>query len=292
MRQGSKKYRRFHIKPSQTEFPWLFLLMGFGIAWLFWIPVAFTGQDYQSSPLLLLAFMMGVFGPGIAGIILNYVENSREGRRDFWQRMFELRRVRPIWAAIIIFLWPLLHIVANLSSNLLGGKIPDSELLKQIAAQPLVIPVVVILYFVQAGLEELGWRGYMLERLQKSMSPVKSSLVIGVFHSLWHLPLFWVVGTNQIKMGFGIEFIFFILFVVASSVYSTWCYLDNGHSTLAVTLLHCTGNLSLDIFVFAFGTLKNRFYILLMALGAVLIILAWARGQGKNAEAGLGGFSS
>ena len=130
----------------------------------------------------------------------------------------------------------------------------------------------------------MGWRGYLLERLQESMDLTKSSLIIGIFHTFWHLPLFFVVGTNQIQMGFGIDFAFYVTFVIASSIYTTWCYMGNGHSTLAATLLHCTGNLSFDIFATAPETMKHRIYIVLMALGAVIIIFRWLKKLGSASE--------
>jgi len=48
----------------------MYLLLAYGLTWLFWIPVALTGQDYQASPVLLAVTLVGVFGPGAAGIIL------------------------------------------------------------------------------------------------------------------------------------------------------------------------------------------------------------------------------
>jgi hypothetical protein len=106
--------------------------------------------------------------------------------------------------------------------------------------------------------------------------------MIGAFHAFWHLPLFWVVGTNQIKMGFGIGFFFFIAFVIASSIFTTWCYIRNGSSTLAATLLHCTGNLNFDIFATAPESMKHRIYIILMVLGALMVILTWRNRQDET----------
>ena len=270
------------MSKEKTNFPWLYIFLAYGIAWFFWIPVIFTEKDYQNSPVILLLVLAGVFGPGLAGIFLTYVEKGKEGGRDFWQRMFDFTRVQPIWYVIIILLWPLLHISAIILSGFLGGIAPDYEFVKQTVSQPLSIPVVIFLYFIQAGLEEIGWRGYFLERVQGYMGLTKSSLIIGVLHTFWHIPLFFVVGTNQIQMGFGIDFAFYVTFVIASSIYTTWCYIGNKHSTLAATLLHCTGNLSFDIFATAPETLKHRIYIVLMALGAFIIMLNWLKNKSQH----------
>ena len=41
------------MKISTSVFPWRFIILAYSIAWVCWIPVAVTRQDYQSSPLLL-----------------------------------------------------------------------------------------------------------------------------------------------------------------------------------------------------------------------------------------------
>jgi membrane protease YdiL (CAAX protease family) len=270
---------------SKRNLPWLYLVLAYGLAWLFWIPVALTGRDYQAYPLLLLGVLMGVFGPGLAAIILTYAKEGREGRRDFWQRAFDLRRIHLRWYVLIVLLWPALHLVGIALSRLLGAPMPDPPLLRELAAQPVTIPVVLILYLLQAGLEELGWRGYMLERVQPAWGPLGGSLIVGLFHAFWHLPLFWVVGTNQIKMGFGLDFLLFVAMATALSFYFTWCYNDNGRSTLAVTLLHWTSNLCIDTCTDGPGTPAFRLHVLLTVLGALAIGAVWTSRAGGHRRA-------
>ena len=74
---------------------------------------------------------------------------------------------------------------------------------------PAGVLVVVILYLLQSTLEELGWRGYMLDRLQAIWKPLTASLVLGIFHAFWHLPLFWIVGTNQSRYLSVVDFSLF-----------------------------------------------------------------------------------
>lgn len=42
--------------------------------------------------------------------------------------------------------------------------------------------------------EEPGWRGYALPRLEAAFGPVRSSLLLGLLWSGWHLPLFFYPG--------------------------------------------------------------------------------------------------
>jgi len=269
------------MKPT-SKFPWLYLLIAYGWAWLWTIPVALTRQDYQSSPLLLSITFIGVFGPGLAGILLTYRDQDRKARRDFWQRALDIRRVHLRWIIFMLLLWPALHLLANGLSAALGSDAPASEMVKEMTTQPLIIPVIVIMYFLQALLEDLGWRGYMLEKVLRSLSPVNAALLVGIFHAFWHLPFFFIVGTNQIKMGLGFDFWLFVAQAVSFSIYATWCYVDNRHSTLAAILLHTVGNLCNDIFTLPGGTLKFQLYTLFMVAGAIVISLVWLKRKGAR----------
>lgn len=262
---------------TAAKFPWPFLLIAYGWAWLWSIPVILTRQDYQSSPLLLLVVFIAIFGPGLAGIILTYRDGDWEKRRDFWRRLLDFRRMRLGWIALMLLLWPALHLLANTMSRALGSEPPASEMVMELTAQPLLIPVIVILYFLQAGIEDLGWRGYMLERILQSGSPAKASLIVGVFHAFWHVPFFLIVGTNQMRMGFDFDFLMFVAQAVSFSLFATWWYLGNGHSTLAAILTHTVGNLCNDIFTLQAGTMSFQLYTLFMVIGAILISLVWLK---------------
>lgn len=90
------------MAPKKPPFPWRYLALAYGLAWMLWIPVALTGRDYQESPLLLALVLPGVFGPGIAGIVMTYGEGGREGGRRFWASVLDPRRIRPLWILVIL----------------------------------------------------------------------------------------------------------------------------------------------------------------------------------------------
>jgi membrane protease YdiL (CAAX protease family) len=268
---------------SQQKIPWGFLLVSFAFSWSIWIPVAVTGRDYQSSPYLLAAVLVGAFGPGLAAIVFVYLSRDLKQINDFRLRVFDFRRIRPGWILIILTLWPVLHTLSIAITKLLGGNIPESPFLEEILQQPSTIPLVLFLYFIQATIEEIGWRGYLQEKLTDPYGPGPSSVMVGLIHAIWHLPLFWVVGTNQIKMGFGMDFWIFIIFVVSTSVYTAWIYLGNRNSILAAALLHTTGNLSFDAFSYAPGTIKHHIYVILMVFGAIGVLFYFTNKRKKQA---------
>ncbi len=257
----------------RSRFPWFYLVLAYALAWIFWIPVALTGRDYKSSPLLVFLFLLGTFGPGLAGIIQTYREGGREGGRDFWKRASDFRRIRPEWIWMILLFWPGVSLIAMAIYYFSNGSLPGFDMIQQMIAQPVGFLAVPVLYLIQAGLEELGWRGYMLDRIQAVWKPLAASLIVGVCHAFWHLPLFWVAGTNQIAFGFGQDFWIFIGLVFAGSIYSTWCYNSNRRSTLAVTLFHTMLNLSLDLFTGPGA--ERRLFLLLAILGACVVAALW-----------------
>lgn len=263
-----------------SKFPWLYLLLAYSLTWIFWIPVALTRQDYQESPLLLAVVFLGVFGPSIAGITLTYREQGREGGRDFWHRVFDFRRISLKWYALILLLFPTLHLISIAINAWLGGDPPQFVFLKEAIAMPAGILTVTVLYLLQSALEELGWRGYMLDRLQAIWRPTTASLVLGVFHAFWHLPLFWVVGTNQSRYLSITAFVLFVAFVTSGSFYNTWCYNDNHRSILAVILFHTITNLAFDTFLLP-GAGEYIFKIV-TTFGAALIAVTWSLSSRKR----------
>ncbi len=108
--------------------------------------------------------------------------------------------------------------------------------------------VFMIVGLVFGALEEVGWRGYAQEALQQTLPIWISGLVIGVFWSLWHLPLFFVEGTYQAQLGFGtLSFWTFMLNPIVASPFYAWLYNVTGRTAFAAVLYHGLGNLGREL---------------------------------------------
>ena len=92
--------------------------------------------------------------------------------------------------------------------------------------------------------EELGWRGYALNELQKKMSPLKAALLIGVLWGFWHTPLWFFSGYAGVELFKYC--IFFMIAVIAISVIMTVFY-NLNHNLIVPILIHQSFNFLLAL---------------------------------------------
>ena len=87
-----------------------------------------------------------------------------------------------------------------------------------------------------AALEEYGWRGYALDRLQERWNALSSSLILAAFWGPWHLQQ-WFAG------GRTVPFFAFWYGICLESILFTWLYNNTKHSLLPVILFHALLNI-------------------------------------------------
>lgn len=267
-------YAATEIPPKQLN-PRRFFVLAIGLSWLFWLPVALSKQDALAFPQILL-FIAGGIGPAVAEIILIARSHDKAQWRDYWQRVFDFRRISAGWYAVILLTFPILNGLAIALSFLLTGEQPDWATARRLLSQPwTILPFALFILLFGPLPEELGWRGYGLDSLQTRWNALVSSLVLGAMWALWHLPLFFMVGTFQHdEVGFGTPgFWAFCLGTIISSVLFTWIYNNNRRSTLSAILFHFSINFSGE---FLTPGEQARFYqLLLMAVMATAVTLIW-----------------
>jgi membrane protease YdiL (CAAX protease family) len=55
----------------------------------------------------------------------------------------------------------------------------------------------ILMMFLGGGQEEIGWRGFALDRLLSRHNDFIASLILGTIWGLWHLPL-WFMMTSSL----------------------------------------------------------------------------------------------
>lgn len=92
------------------------------------------------------------------------------------------------------------------------------------------------------GLEEIGWRGFVQERVMNRYKPIVVAIGIGILWGLWHVPLFWIEEVSH----YDYAFLPFLLGAIMFSTYLTWLYRVTG-SLILVVLFHASINASATI---------------------------------------------
>lgn len=225
-----------------AKFPWRFIAIAFGISWSCWFFVALTGENIFTNLEVGIVVVLGGFGPAIAGILMVYRTNDEAFIRDYWQRVFDLKRIKPLWFLPVFLLYPATVLVAFVISR----TTPDLSPLVAILQNPATIVTTIIFVFIFGPFsEELGWRDYALDWLQARYSAFLSSIILGVIWWAWHLPLIWVEGSFLNETGNDPIFMGGYLYtVILYSILFTWVYNNNRRSVLAIILLHFSINLT------------------------------------------------
>jgi membrane protease YdiL (CAAX protease family) len=120
-----------------------------------------------------------------------------------------------------------------------GVPIPGTEDFARFPGLPeLGLPAVVLLVFLIGGYgEELGWRGFALERLQRRFGPLGGALLLAVLWAGWHLPIFGVIQTYR-EMTIPMILAGFLFGIACGSLVLARVAHQTGGSVLAAALWH------------------------------------------------------
>jgi membrane protease YdiL (CAAX protease family) len=221
--------------------------------------------------------ILGLLGPMLGGIGFTYLTQGPEGRRDYWARIIDPRRIPPRWYLVILLFAPGLWAVAVLLDVASGASTALAQIAKTVApllAAPSTIVPFVLGAFVYGPIpEELGWRGYVLDRLQARWSALASSLVLGALWAAYHLPLFYMRDTFHAAQGAWSPWFFsFMVQVVAAAVIFTWIFNNTRRSTLAAILFHLMLNVTAELLNV---TGRTNFYSTLLWVAAAIAVVAF-----------------
>jgi membrane protease YdiL (CAAX protease family) len=267
MGEGVEKNR------SRRRNLWIFFGLTFGLSWVLWIAAAVSGQDVTATA-WGIPFILGGFGPSVAGIYMIRRTRGKKARRDFWRRVVDVRRISFGWYLVIFPIFPGVFAATLLVNGLLGGGQPELNTLSQVAANPTMLLGMIIIGLMGGPLsEELGWRGFALEALQERWSPLVSSAILAPIWWIWHLPLFFVETTTHYSWGLGTpSFWLFAAQILPLSVLFTWGYNRNGRSILAAVLLHFTCNFTLSlVYPYSVQVFAVQVILLFVAVGALVL---------------------
>ena len=86
--------------------------------------------------------------------------------------------------------------------------------------------------------EEVGWRGFALPRLQNKSNALTASIVLTLFWTLWHSPLFFYRPGYTTMDWTGI--LGWVFSLLTGSILLTWLYNSSRASILICAVFHST----------------------------------------------------
>lgn len=213
----------------KTKTLYAFLALTFGLTWgLGALAVFFTdqivaifGEISMTNPLFILA----VYSPGIAGVLLVLLQYGPRGLVRFFQRL-TLWRAPVRWWLFLVLGIPVLAYAAAAANGTIRDPFPFSPWYQ-------VLPAMATALFI-GPIEEFGWRGLALPLLQRKFAPFWAGLILGIIWAVWHIPSFLISGTPQSSWSFGLYFIG----IVALSVVLTPLFNTAQGSLLISALFH------------------------------------------------------
>ena len=255
--------------------PWLFFIFTYIWTWGFWIPVVLLGENIFTFPYFLL-FGLGGMGPSISAIFLTYFKEDREVWHDYWKRVIDIKRISIVWMAVALFFPAFTSGLAMITGILINRIFPTFETALEFFSDPITFLFYLLFTLIYGPLpEELGWRGYALDRLQKKWNAFNSSIILGLLWVLWHWPMFFMVGTYQseeIIIGSVRFWLAFCAGIIATTILMTWIYNNTKRSTLSAVLSHFMINLTGE-FLNLFDLLEYYKAIWTIILAGLVIIV-------------------
>jgi len=200
------------------------------------------------AALYMLPMVLGLMMPAIFAVGFLWRQPDKQLRQNFIVRTFSVRIIRPLPFVGSLVLMPLSVLIAISLSLLLGGSSSQFNVSEAFSFSTGVVPVFGLL-FLAAVFEELGWRGYGYESLEKGRGFLGASLLFGSIWSLWHLPLLWVKNSYQYEI-YQLNPLFALNFYVGTALMGiivTWVCHINNRSILATILFHFAINLSQEM---------------------------------------------
>lgn len=210
-----------------------YVVLAYLLSWIWWIPMAASGtvvDPGQGWP----THLPGLLGPAVAAVVVTAATQGRSGLADLWARIV---RWRVGWVYYLI-------ILATAAMALIPLLTPAdrsaNDFFLYSGAPSVGLWVVLFVLVVNGFGEEIGWRGFLADRLLNRFSPAVTALIVWVVWAGWHAPLFLVVG-NFRELGVG-GTIGWLVGIGFGSVFLTWLYKSANRSILIVALWHTAYN--------------------------------------------------
>jgi membrane protease YdiL (CAAX protease family) len=214
-----------------------FFLAAFAWSWVLWLLATRLDLPDTLSDVLIIA---GRFGPTLAAIAVTLVVAGRTGLVGLLAPLRRWRAPASLWLTVTV--GPIAVVLAAIGLASWFGTPPGA--FNDPATAYLIIPAFVVILVVGGPLgEELGWRGFALDRLQVRFGPAAASVLLGLVWGVWHLPLF--LDPSQVQSSLPLAL--YLGQTTTTAVIYTWLW-NRTRSLPLVLVLHTMANVAAGVF--------------------------------------------
>lgn len=175
--QGKKSFNLSDFRRAKKYIIWIFL-----ISWTFGF-IAFNIGNFDNEIQKALSTLMFGLLPALLAIVINKKEGGN------WK---DLKFVRPSLKGVILaFIIPILYLGITFFIEIALNYRAAVNFTETIGSAEFITGFIIgypIMLILILG-EEIGWRGYLQEKLIRSLGGVKGIVVLGIVWGLWHLPI-------------------------------------------------------------------------------------------------------
>lgn len=211
-----------------------FLVLTIALFIPFWILEAIHPFDLLPG---LPSSALAAFTPALAALTLTYSQYRFGGVRHLLQRCFDFKRIKnAYWFLPILLINPAIAVSAYGIMHSTGIVLP-----KAASWNLTVIPLLIVLFIAALG-EELGWTGYITEQLIERWGTIFASLLLGFIWAAIHF-----IALLQEHRSF--EWIaWWSLGTISYRMIMTWLYVHDGRSLFGAALFHAMINFCWQMF--------------------------------------------
>jgi len=214
------------------------LVLGIGLMFLLTWPIDLANSGRLPFKVPFPVYLFLGWGFVAAALIMTALTHGRAGVVALLKR-FLIWRVGWGWWLVALLLYPTVLFCAVLVNRGITGMPLDFSAVfaHRIFGASAFLPMFIVPFFFVDAIsngEEIGWRGYVLPRLQARHSALIASLILGVVWGFWHLPKFLADDSSP--------FWLFMIRITASAVLYTWLFNNTRGSLLLTTLFHASAN--------------------------------------------------
>ena len=221
------KTEKIFKKPLAKYFMLTFLL--------FWVLIAITGVTLQLNPPKLIQYILPVicsWAPTFVLLIFFKKLLPDMKLKIFLKQQF-CTKVNISNLLLIFGIQTVIFLITAALIAKVNGTILFSTLTPSIS----FIAITFFDHLIRGPIgEELGWRGYALNKLQKKHSPLLSAIIVGVVWGFWHTPL-WFLTSGYTGLNLVLYIVLFMITIISSSVIITFFY-NNNKNIIVAMMIH------------------------------------------------------